>query len=86
MKYSDEQNLTSKETKVLLKIQDCELAHIRNAGKIKFIKKGNAFLYLKKSVEAYKNTWKKVRFNPFNQEPFLYFLIKIFNKAYIIFV
>jgi len=52
---SDEQNLTSKETKDLLKIQDCELAHIRNAGKIKFIKKGNAFLYLKESVEVYKN-------------------------------
>ncbi|WP_445733789.1 hypothetical protein [Mariniflexile sp.] len=54
MKYSDEQNLTSKEAKVFLKIQDCDLAHIRNAGKLKFIKKGNAFLYDKESVEAYK--------------------------------
>lgn len=54
MKSNDEQNLTSKETKVFLKIQDCDLAHIRNAGKLKFIKKGNAFLYDKKSVVAYK--------------------------------
>ena len=50
---SDEQNLTSKETKALLKIQDCELAHIRNAGKIKFIKKGNAYLYTKESIDKY---------------------------------
>ena len=54
MKSSDKQNLTSKEAKVFLKIQDCELAHIRNAGKLKFIKKGNAFLYDKESVVAYK--------------------------------
>ena len=59
MKSNDEQNLTSNEAKVFLKIQDCELAHIRNAGKLKFIKKGNAFLYLKESVETYKSTLPK---------------------------
>lgn len=55
MKYNDKQGLVSKEAKIFLKIQDCELAHIRNTGKIKFIKKGNAFLYDKESVEAWKN-------------------------------
>jgi hypothetical protein len=54
MKSNEEQNLTSKEAKVFLKIQDCDLAHIRNAGKLKFIKKGNAFLYKRESLEAYK--------------------------------
>jgi len=54
MKSKDERNLTSKEAKEFLKIQDCDLAHIRNAGKLKFIKKGNAFLHDKESVVAYK--------------------------------
>ena len=44
---------SSKEVKSLLKIQDCDLAHIRNAGKLEFTKKGNAFLYLKVSIETY---------------------------------
>lgn len=30
---------TSKEVKSILKIKDCDLAHIRNAGKLLFIKK-----------------------------------------------
>ncbi len=38
--------LSSKETKSLLKISDCKLMHLRLDGKIQFIKKGNAFLYL----------------------------------------
>lgn len=46
--------LTSKETKSVLKIQDCDLAHIRNAGKLQFTKKGNAFLYSKESIERLK--------------------------------
>ena len=40
-----EKYLTSKEAKAELKIQDCDLAHIRNAGKLKFEKKRNAFMY-----------------------------------------
>ena len=48
------QYLTSKEAKAELKIQDCDLAHIRNAGKLKFEKKGNAFMYSKESLEKYK--------------------------------
>ena len=45
--------LTSKEAKAALKVQDCDLAHIRNAGKLKYTKKGNAFLYYKDSIEQY---------------------------------
>lgn len=36
---------SSKEYKQLLGISDCELMHMRVAGKLKFVKKGNAFLY-----------------------------------------
>lgn len=48
------QFLTSKEAKVELKVQDCVLAHIRNAGKLQFTKKGNAYLYSKESIERLK--------------------------------
>jgi len=46
--------LTSQEAKKVLKVQDCDLAHIRNSGKLKFTKKGNSYLYLKESIEEYK--------------------------------
>ena len=46
--------LTSKEAKKELKVQDCELAHIRNSGKLQFAKKGNSYLYYKESVEELK--------------------------------
>lgn len=55
MQNKTTQFLTSKEAKVELKVQDCDLAHIRNAGKLQFTKKGNAFLYSKESVEKLKN-------------------------------
>jgi hypothetical protein len=45
--------LNSKEAKAVLKVQDCDLAHIRNAGKLKFEKKGNAFMYSKESIEEF---------------------------------
>ena len=48
------QYLTSKEAKAALKVQDCDLAHIRNAGKLEFTKKGNAYLYSKESIERLK--------------------------------
>jgi len=47
--------LTSKEAKKELKVQDCDLAHIRNSGKLQFTKKGNSYLYLKESIEEFKN-------------------------------
>ena len=37
--------LNSKETRKKLKISSCELMHIREEGKIEFIKKGNAYYY-----------------------------------------
>lgn len=46
--------LTSKEAKKELKIQDCDLAHIRNSGNLQFTKRGNSYLYLKESIEMYK--------------------------------
>ena len=46
--------LTSKEAKKELKVQDCDLAHIRNSGKLQFTKKGNSYLYLKEFIEEYK--------------------------------
>lgn len=49
-----DQFLTSKEVKVILKIQDCDLAHMRNTGKLQFIKKGNAFMYFKESIDKFK--------------------------------
>ena len=52
--------LTSKEAKIELKVQDCELAHIRNAGKLDFIKKGNAFLYSKESIETFQKDTKRI--------------------------
>ena len=47
--------LTSKEAKKELRIGDCDLAHIRNAGKLNFKKKGNSFLYSQESIENYKS-------------------------------
>lgn len=36
---------SSKETKKALKISDCELMHIRLAGKLEFKKVGNSYFY-----------------------------------------
>jgi len=36
---------TSKEAKKILKVSDCKLMHLREEGKIKAVKKGNAYLY-----------------------------------------
>lgn len=40
-----EKYLTIKETKKELKVQDCDLARIRNSGKLQFTKRGNSYLY-----------------------------------------
>jgi hypothetical protein len=37
--------LTSDEARQVLKVSSCELMHLRDAGKLPFRKKGNAFLY-----------------------------------------
>lgn len=45
--------LTSKEAKKKLHVSDCHLMHIRTAGRLVFMKKGNAFLYDLASIENY---------------------------------
>ena len=42
--------LNSKEVLKTLKIRACDVMHLREAGKLKFIKQGNAFLYNAESV------------------------------------
>jgi len=42
---SDVEWLSSREAAVRLNLSDCELSHLRNAGKLKFKKRGNAFFY-----------------------------------------
>ena len=42
--------LKSKEVMKTLKIRACDVMHLREAGKINFIKQGNAFLYSVESV------------------------------------
>lgn len=41
----DHQWLKSREARQVLRVSDCELAHLRQAGKLRFMKRGNAFLY-----------------------------------------
>ena len=42
--------LTSKQVKEVLKINDCDLMHLRHSGKLKYSKKGNAYLYELNSI------------------------------------
>jgi len=42
--------LKSKEVVKTLKIRACDVMHLREAGKLKFTKQGNAFLYSVESV------------------------------------
>jgi len=46
--------LRSNEVQKTLKIQACEIMHLREGGKLRFEKKGNAFLYLKEDVDKLK--------------------------------
>lgn len=55
----EEKILTTKEAKAALKVQDCDLANIRNAGKLKYTKKGNSYLYHIDSIEQFKIDNKK---------------------------
>jgi len=49
-KFKTTEWLKSKEVMKVLKMPACDLMHLREAGKLKFIKQGNAFLYDAKSV------------------------------------
>ncbi len=42
--------INSKEVRKILKITSCQLMHLREAGKIKFKKRGAAFLYSKEAI------------------------------------
>lgn len=42
--------LSSEETKKKLKISSCKLMHLRQEGKIEFIKKGRGYYYKVKSL------------------------------------
>lgn len=57
----EENYLTNKEAIKELKVQACELMHLRTSGKLDFEKKGNAFLYSEKSFKG-KESLKKDRF------------------------
>jgi len=46
--------LSSKEAKKVLKVSDCHLSHLRNEGKLVFMKKGSAFLYSLQHIERFK--------------------------------
>ena len=43
--------VSSAEVRLALKCRPCDVMHLREAGKIKFVKKGNAFHYLWSDVE-----------------------------------
>ena len=49
-KTQSSQWLKSKEVMKTLKIRACDVMHLREAGKLKFTKQGNAFLYYAESV------------------------------------
>lgn len=44
--------LSSKEMTARLHISDCELSHLRNTGKLEFMKRGNAFFYKSRCSES----------------------------------
>jgi hypothetical protein len=58
----EKEYISSKDAKAILKVQDCDLMHIRTSGKLKFVKKGNAFLYSKDSILRFMIVDSKPRF------------------------
>lgn len=48
--------LKSAEVRQLLKISACDLAHLRQEGKIRFVKERNAYLYSTTDCQALANT------------------------------
>jgi len=50
----EKEYLKSTEAMSFLKISSCDLMHARELDDLEFIKKGNAFLYRKSSLEKYK--------------------------------
>lgn len=54
MSDKEKQLLKSKEVQKALKVRACDIMHLREAGKIRYEKKGNAYLYLKEDVDNLK--------------------------------
>ena len=54
--YKQAKLLRSKEVQKELKIQACDIMHLREAGKLRFEKKGNAYLYFKEDVVELKKS------------------------------
>ena len=52
MSNQDQIWLTSKVTQKLLRIEPCELMHIRSSGRLRFKKVGNSFMYAQEDVDA----------------------------------
>jgi hypothetical protein len=50
MEIDKDKYLNSKETMKALKVSSCDLMHLRVSGKLKFIKKGNAYFYEKEKL------------------------------------
>ena len=48
MGNNNSEYLSSKEAMKVLKVSSCDLMHLRESGKLKFIKKGNAYFYKEK--------------------------------------
>jgi len=51
MEIDKKKYLSSKETMKELKVSSCDLMHLREAGKLKYVKKGNAYFYKKNKVQ-----------------------------------
>lgn len=51
MKKDNPKLLKSKEVQKKLKVRACDIVHLREEGKIRFEKKGNAYLYFEEDVE-----------------------------------
>ncbi len=47
MKDKEKKYLSSREAMKTLKVSSCDLMHLRTDGKLKYIKKGNKYLYFK---------------------------------------
>ena len=56
IKTDKKSHYSSKEVIKKLNIRSCDLMHMREAGKFEFFKKGNAYMYEKKSVNRNKST------------------------------
>jgi hypothetical protein len=51
-KTSNLTHLGSREVQKKLKIRACDIMHLREAGKLRFEKKGNAYMYFEEDVNS----------------------------------